>query len=228
MLRQKNNSYTKGIGLIELLVAIAAGMVIIGGTIAVFLGILKSNAESIKVARLNHELRTAMIMMTADVRRAGYWSQSIVDVYQNTNSNPFLAAANDLQISPDNSCILFSYDSNSDGILPALNTAGGDKRFGYRVRNQVLQMRPLSHTTFSCADADNVWEDITSPDILQITNANIFAFTPNPAIDLDVNGVSTLTLRRLSVALTGELTDDATISRTFTQAVRVRNDKFNP
>lgn len=218
------NQSQQGVSVIELLIAMAAGLLILAATVSTFIVILKSNSENLKVARLNHELRSTMKLVASDIRRAGYWSLARNDVYQNTNTNPFLSAATDLQVSPDNTCILLSYDRNKDGTLPALNTAGGDKRFGYRVRNQVVQSRPLTHTTLSCNDPDGDWDEVTSSNVVSVTNLN---FTLNTVL-LDVNGSATLTVRNVHITLTGQLVDEPTITRTLTQSVRVRNDKFAP
>ena len=223
-----NSIKQRGFTLVEVLLAITLGIFVIGGTLGTYLYLTRSSAESINSARLDHELRSSMSLMANDIRRAGYWAQAISDLGNNTNSNPFMAAGARIQASADTRCILFSFDFNRDGTLPVLNAAGGDERFGFRVSNQVVQMRPLALASFSCATAAANWDDVTDPDVIQITN---LAFTLVPeVVDIDGAGAATetITVNRVAITLTGRLTADPTVTRTLTEMVRVRNDIFTP
>ena len=67
------NLKQKGYTLVELMVAMALGLVVVAGVSAAYLGTLRTNADSLKMMRLNEELRAIMTLMVRDIRRAGQW-----------------------------------------------------------------------------------------------------------------------------------------------------------
>lgn len=223
-MRQQINM-EKGAMLIELLVGLFVGVFILAGVLALFLALSKSSNDSIESIRLEHELRSTMSLMANDIRRSGYFALASSSFAGGTNNNPYMQADTDLQL-PVAGCILLSYDQDSDGVLPDLNTAGGDERFGFRLNNQTIQTRSTADTSFSCTAGQ--WENITNPNYIQITG---LTFTLNPST-VFVNSIDTSTgsviLRNISINLTGRLVKDNNISKTLSAIIRVRNDKFIP
>ena len=65
----KRNS---GFSLVELMVALAAGLVISGAAVAFLLSSFRSNGEYVQSTRLSQELRNSLDAVTRDLRRAGY------------------------------------------------------------------------------------------------------------------------------------------------------------
>ena len=220
------NRYCKGFSLIELMIGFVIGAFVIASSLTAFVAIMRSNADILKQARLEYELSKSLNLMANDIRRAGYWGNAANDLGTSTNTNPFMAAANRLQVAGN--CILFSYDLDADGNFPALNTAPSDERFGYRLTGQRIQTRPESYSTFACDDADNTWYDITNQNEIQITNLTFTPVVETVDIDGDGSGTSTIAVTRVDISLTGQLADDATINRTYTKSVRVRNDLYTP
>jgi prepilin peptidase dependent protein B len=220
------NHYQRGFTLVELMVGLVISLIILSFTLTAYLAIDKNNRTSINTMQLDYELRRSLSLMVDDIRRAGYWGLAQSNLGSGVNSNPFMAADTDIQI-PSSSCILMTYDFNSDGTLPTLNTAGGDKRFGYRLSNGVLQTRIVPSATFNCASAD--WADMIDSKNIRIS-ALSFSFSPNPPVSVNVfgtgTGTATITVRNVAISITGTLTSDPTVSRTLTETVRVRNDKF--
>jgi hypothetical protein len=62
-----------GVTLTGLMVGLAVGSIVLSGTLAVYLMIVKGGRETIQQAKLNQELRAAMEIMEQDIRRAGSW-----------------------------------------------------------------------------------------------------------------------------------------------------------
>lgn len=211
----------KGYTLIEILVSLGISLFLSGIALFVYMAISHSYSEILNINHLEEQIRSAMYKMVQDVSRAGYSAAAINDMGTGENTNQFMAAGSDLSI-PNSSCILLTYDSDSTGALPALNTANYDKRYGFRLFEGKLQSRPLTDSTFSCTSG--AWQDLTDSNIVNVTN---LTFTPNN-VTVAIDGTSTLLIRNVTISITATLSDDSTISRTMTQTVRVRNDKFQP
>ena len=80
-------------------------------------------------------------------------------------------------------------------------------------------MRPVG-ADFSCTANTATWEPLTDS---MITS---FSVTESDTV-LPIDGsTSTMTIRYITVTLTGQLDDDPVVTRTLTQTVRVRNDKL--
>ncbi|WP_131794236.1 prepilin-type N-terminal cleavage/methylation domain-containing protein [Fluoribacter gormanii] len=212
----------KGYTLLEILIGIGIGLFLLGGSIAIYISLMRSFYSVMAVNRLDQQLRSAMNMMVIEIRRAGYSANAANDIGTGTITNPFIASANDI-IVPVSSCILFTYDTDSNGTMPSLNSAGYDKRFGFRLSNNALQARAATDSFFDCNNGN--WINLTDPNQIQVTN---LSFNLIPTVITLSNGVSTLTIRNVTINLTGSLISDNSVSRTFTQVIRVRNDKFQP
>jgi type II secretory pathway component PulJ len=226
MLKLRTASFTlrqTGTSLVELMVALAVSLVVVIGMITVTVTSLHSSSNNLEINRLDEQLRAAMDIMTSDIQRAGYWSNAATDVGLNTNSNPFMAAGTDISI-PSSSCILFTYDHNKTGSLPAVNSGTDDDRYGYRLSGGAIQTRPVS-ASFSCTAGASTWENLTDPSVINITSLQ-FTTVPSTGYQTVNVGGHTVTIREIEISITGSLVSDATVSRTIKERVRVRNDKF--
>jgi Tfp pilus assembly protein PilW len=82
-----------GFGLVELLVGMAIGMIILAAASTALLSSLTSNRDSIRMSRLDQELRQVMTMISRDVRRATAWDPA-VDVARITLSDSLTLSTN--------------------------------------------------------------------------------------------------------------------------------------
>jgi len=213
-----------GTSLAELLVAIAVSLIVLIGMTTVTVTSLHRSRDNLMTIRLEEQLRAAIDIMTNDIQRAGYWKNASTDIGQNTNSNPFMASGADISI-PSSSCILFTYDHNNTGSLPTINTGTDDDRYGYRLSGGAIQTRPVT-AAFDCAAGAGAWENLTDPNVVNISSLQ---FTTIPAAGYQVVtvGSHTVTIREIQIKITGSLVSDSSVSRTVTEKVRVRNDKYN-
>jgi prepilin peptidase dependent protein B len=221
------NATTKAAGftLTELLVALVINVLVLGSLLGIFIANLNHYTTTINSNRLNQQLQAVMQLMTSDIRRAGYWSNASNNIATDTNTNPFIVAGTtDISVGgTGNNCILFSYDHNSNGTLPGLSTTADDERYGYRLVGGAIQTRPWG-ATFNCSAATTNWENITDPTVT-ITALTFNLTTQTLSTGL---GASSLTTRSVDISLTGQLTSNSAITKTLTEHVRIRNDKFNP
>lgn len=67
----------QGFGLVELLIGTAISLVILAAASTVMLSSLTSNRDSIRMARLDQELRQVMTMVSRDLRRASSWNRAV-------------------------------------------------------------------------------------------------------------------------------------------------------
>jgi prepilin peptidase dependent protein B len=209
----------------EMLVALAINGFILSALAAVFIGNLNHYTKSININRLNQQLDSAINLMANDLRRAGYWANANSDVGAGTNNNPFVVTGTtDIQTNGTNNCILFTYDHDSNSALPSISASYDDERYGYRLMSGALQTRPPG-ATFSCTAAAGNWENVTDPNFVTIT---ALTFTITTRTLTTGPGSRGLALRSVDISLTGRLTSDSTVTRTLTQHVRLRNDKFIP
>jgi len=213
----------KGLTLVEMLIAMVLGLFVTAVIITVFSTNVRSSTESIKMIRLNQELRGAMRLMTDELKRAGYSFNP---------GNP--AFMNDFNIS--STCVRFSYDEvgrvgKTDGAQDP------DERFGFKLENNTVKWtrnggNPNNPPTApDCSTG--TWTSLTTVDAAFITtldfdisgslNSNdesgLIALTTNfgiSAYDVTITLVGTTDLPHSSAA------NDP--RRTIIETVRIRND----
>jgi prepilin peptidase dependent protein B len=191
--------HQKGVGLVELMIAIVLGMLVVGSALALYASSFGTNAASQRVARLNNDLRAIMTFVTRDLRRAGYSGTAAGGF-----ANPF-----DTITLTGNTAIQFAYDADSDGVLDA------NENFGYRLSNNAVQI-----TT----DGGTSWENISDPDRITITKFQITDNSPGP-ISMGTTTVVNVQSRRFTITLEGTISSGAqTYTRVIEESVRVRNE----
>ena len=207
----------RGLSLVELLVGVALGLFLVAGASTLFVSHLNNGRRLLLEARLNQDMRAAADLITRDLRRAGYWGNSlqgtsVIGVSSTTTPNPYAA------VTPGSSTITygFSRDTTED------NLQSGNEQFGFNLVNGAIVMQIASGNT----------QVVTDPDTLTVT---AFTITPTEtAVDIrdacaktcTGGGCPTITVRQYLVTITGRAARDATVTRTLQTRVRVRNDAF--
>jgi type II secretory pathway pseudopilin PulG len=112
-----HRSRQSGVTLISLMIGMLVGILVLTGTLSVYLLIVKGARENIQQARLNQELRAALEVMQQDIRRAGYWD--FADTNQDGDSNADgVLTWSDLGVNAGGSG---TFDTNGDGATDALD-----------------------------------------------------------------------------------------------------------
>lgn len=236
-----------GYNLIEIMIALLLGLFVIGSTLTIYISTVRGSSDTVKAARLNHDLEAAMTLMINDVRRAGYWGGARVGV--NSNDNTFTSESGDVtNIKVRNladpatdltsgDCILYSYDANGNG------TVENDERYGFRFRNGSINMRltgdPADPAT--CDGDQDRWEeniagneivitglsfDLSGSKCLNVTTSTSYNSTCADVAAGNLNpGNQVVETRQVSITLSGRLKNDATVTKTLTDFVKVRNDR---
>lgn len=123
----------RGFSLIELMIAMVAGLLVSGAAIALIVAVIKSNAETIRATRLTQELRTTAEVIARDLRRA----RSVTDPIANVGiaSASMVKACNAISpastdATPSGTCITYAYDCSSGtvGTFRAVSLAANKVR----------------------------------------------------------------------------------------------------
>lgn len=214
-----------GVSLIELLIGIFIGLIVLSGMIYFLSRIASYSTKNLKTVRLEYEIQTALDLMADDIRRAGFSANNSGVMSSGVNNNPFMITGTSDLVVPTSNCILFTYDLNKDGSLPALGSLPSDERFGYRLSAGAIQTRATTDSVFGCTTGN--WENLTDPDLLTITNL-VFTLTSNALPLRDPITTEAIALRYVNISVAGTLVSDPSVSTTFSTNIKVRNDKYQP
>jgi prepilin peptidase dependent protein B len=162
--------YQNGTSLIEIMVALAIGMLLLGGIATFFISNLQSQKETIKSIILTREVHAISDLMAREIRRSGFTPDGTAPSTQVSTA----------QIKNDSGsatvytgkCLLVAYYNNAATatIQPS----------GFRLIDKggvgVVQFR--TDITGGCSDTDtsNKWTNLSDPQNINITK---FEFTHN-------------------------------------------------
>lgn len=241
LLRQKMSAArtNSGFSLAELMVALAAGLIVSTAAVAFLMSSFKSNAEYVQSTRLTQELRNTLDLLVRDLQRAGYDDGSLAYV-GNSNTSPFTP------ILISGSCVLYAYDRTyPNGTTTATGTLGQIDLGNQEVRGlrlssatmngvpvgvleyaeSVTGTRPLctdataNYSTFppTCVGAWCPLSDASKLDITAFTIANNGTNLPTAA--------PTMAVRRLDVGLAGRIAGNTEFApRDVRSRIKVRAD----
>ncbi|EEG07814.1 PilW family protein [Pseudogulbenkiania ferrooxidans] len=204
-----------GVSLIELMVSVGLGLVLLLGMTSFLTTSLKSNTSTMKAARLDQELRAILLLISRDVRRAGYWgnASSGVGVGAAAYSNPF-GTVNTATAG----CILYSYDRNGDG------SQGNDEKYGVLLSSGTVMLRS-GGTSYNCTPgANNSWEALSDSNVTSVTTLT-FSLALTPYYQSGSSGPNVLS-RTVTITLAGQLKSDSSVRQTLSETVKLENDLF--
>lgn len=195
----------QGLGLVELMVALVAGLVVVGAVLALVVAIMKSNRQTLQTTRLNQELRATLAVIANDLRRA----RSVADPLSTAaaiNGNPYRAVS-----TATGSCAIYAYDGALDGPWHVIKLVAG-----------TIVMQGATTRPANCSPGG-------TPTPLGSAQVEITAltFTPATTSTTPPGFTDESIVREFTVTVTGRLIDrDAelsSVSRTMSQVVFVRS-----
>jgi prepilin peptidase dependent protein B len=232
-------SAQRGLSIVEMMVGIAIGLIIVAAATLMVAGQLADNRRLLLETQIQQDLRATADLISRDLRRAGFWRDAhlatgAAAAAGNALGNPYAA----LELPTAASPLLPTRFAYADVSAPENQTVDNNERRGFRLNNGVIQ-----------AELGNGnWQPLTDRDVLNVTG---FAVTPRvecvalrcPTGDAaclamakrPTAAVSTCTagdnpcpayqqIRNVSLTITGTPANDASIERSITTRVRVRND----
>lgn len=212
----------RGLSLVELMVGLAVGLLVVLAIISLFLNNLGSARRMIIESRVNQEMQTAADLIARDLRRAGYWTNSVNGTLATGMGNA--AASNPyIPVGVNGSQITYHFSRDANDTLDAA------EQYGFQLHNGIVRMQTSAST----------WQEITDPNVVTISALTI---TPVATV-LPVGDVCqytcsageispegticpTVTIRHYTIVLQGAATAHSTIKRELRASVRLRNDQF--
>ncbi len=236
----------KGFSLVEMLVALVAGLLVAAAVTALYAAVIRANSTSVQLSMLNQDLQATLNIVARDIQRAGFKGDAAQILARNSDGDPIDASGNvttldrgamfsaftldasgdmsttprDLQrlsvAAPLYDCVLISYDADQNGTI-----AGTAEIMGYRYNASQKEVEFNSWDTAadqSCtATAD--WKALAGGESsTQITG---LTFLLDPASGATATGQRTLVL-----TITGQHKQNSQLQLELQRRVRLRNDQF--
>jgi len=233
----------RGFSMVELLVALVAGLIIVGTATTLYVSIIRANATSVQLSALNLGMQSLLDVMERDIRRAGYFANASLNLSRDANGNPVIAPTDrtamfTLMTSAGSTtlqdmqqltvtdpllydCILLRYDANDDGSI-----AGTNEIMGYRFKSAELGLEfrqwatvATQLTTPSQCNDDTGWNNISQDGQVRLTSVT-FAITPAAGFSVPTGQ------RTITVSMVGQSQQRPALSLTLQRQVRMRNDQY--
>lgn len=218
---------SSGMSIIELMVGLAIGLFILAGASSLFVNNAIYSRKILLESRINQDLRAAMDLITRDLRRGGYWANSLAGTVAGgslgtATTNPYSA------VSTQSSQINYAYTQDTENNALDIDT----EQFGFRLNSGTLQM-----------NIGGTWQAVTNVEIMSIPS-NGFTITPTettidiraacektctdtifaPSVPTSTQNCPRIQVRTYNIVLKGISKADSTIERSLRSQVRVRND----
>ena len=235
-----NRQKQAGMTLVELLVAGLISLIAALGMVIVMANALGSGSQTIQMVRLTEEMRTAMQLMTRELRRANYHSSYLscwgaADCLTTLGLSSKVGAIN-ITDNGDSDCIWFWYDRPQTGTQVAVTSepVAAFRRSLDGDNVGVIQMTTARVDAPTCgANYDDAqWVDITDPKSIDIMTFNV----NNAASFVEQFNASgdSQRVEKIALSMTAKLKSDSTVrswiktntnaSRGLTEFISVRNN----
>lgn len=211
-------SKSKGFNLVELMVAMVAGLLLVAAASALFASILKANKTAMQVSRLNQELQAVTDMIARDIQRAGYDASAATNTlrYNPTSGSsttlfPFaFKSADDLE----SNCIRVRYDDNENGALDNTPTAGETRRYKFSSAEKVIRLAQGDEGEVVCSQEEG--EKISTDNTIAIS-ALTFSM---------ISGSVSTGVRTIRLTISGNDIKSPALGLTLQRDIKLRNDGF--
>ena len=210
----------RGMSLVELMVGITVGLFIVAAATTLMANQLSDNRKLLVETQIQQDLRASMDIITRQLRRAGALSTAQAQAGLGTATGLGGSPSTFTDVTP------VAVASSETGFAFYRN-AGDQGRSGFKLESGGIK-------SFT---AGGGWQELTDINVMKVT-----AFTVTPVVvasavlpcpKLCPDGTAAcwpqLVVRDYRVTITAEAKNDATVRRTMSSEVRLRNDwvKFN-
>ena len=249
-----NRKHSRGLSLVELMIALAIGLIVVGAVLAFTLSSLTANNEYVQSTRLSQELRNSLDFVSRELRRAGYDQSQAGYIAASSINAPVVsrfsrifitnaATTNDGDGINDEGCVIYAYD-RTGGTFGTVNLANGEIRAIRRAIRTVdgstvgvLEVaESAAGVTPSCTGASPDYSSYpascSNAGWCPLSDARLIDIT---AFTLDTSGYivqapsatsTAVTIREIGIDLQGQLRQsaDGTFTRGIRSTVKVRAD----
>jgi type II secretory pathway component PulJ len=207
-----------------MLIAMVISLVVAAAMTQLMANTLGAATRTIGMTRLTQEVRTALQLMSRDVRRTGYSSEAI-QCYANADcaADGSVSLPPDVSFNAENNCFIFQHDRNHDG--DGTNDGAGAFRLGSVGGTGVIEMW-IGDSAPSCTSGSDDWVEVTDPGIVDVF---LFAVDDDQSytevINIDTAGTEIMQkVRKIRMRAGARLVSNPLISRVIEDSIRVRND----
>ena len=245
---------SRGFSLVELLVALIAGLIIVAAAGTLYVSILRANAASVQLSALNLGMQSLMDIMERDIRRAGYFASAAQNLARTSAGTPVLAPSDrtamfslnvsagsttlqDMQriavTAPLYDCILLRYDASdiNDDANDEANSngdggeiAGNDEIMGYRFVSAEKGLEFKQWTTVATQLSELCDGDTGWGNISQDGQLQLTSLTF--AITPETGFASPSGQRSIIMTLVGRSQHKPALTLSLQRQVRIRNDQY--
>ena len=224
----------RGWSLVELMLAVALGLLLLTALLQLATGHVDEQRRMLLESRLTQDLRTAIELVSRDVRRSGYWGEVSDGVWDSRRPTATLAA------NPYRGAVLngpsaapwLGYSYSRDLTEDHVNS--NQEKFGLRLNpaSQTIEWR-LSGSAVAPDERDH-WQTLTDPALLRVTRLSIrldeqrqslLAHCPQTACNGQAGCPPERIQRRVRIELDAQDTRDSRVQRQLATEARLRNDE---
>lgn len=207
-----------GFSLIELMIAMVIMLIVTTVTVKIEADVFRTNTDSIRMIQLSQEMRSAIQLVTRDIRRAGYNDDSLAGFL---STQPISSGVTMGTLDANNvaNCLQIRYD----------DLDGNTKNVVYRLRVISTVGRISANfgadATCNTALADDAWVDISDP--IQ-THVLALEFVMDDhltdiAENLSTGNTIQVGVEQISITINARLRSNISVSRSITNEVKLRN-----
>lgn len=203
-----------GLSVVELLVGVALGLFVVAAAALMVSSQLADNRRLLVETQLQQDLRSAVDIVTRELRRASYSVNAVGGLWYEGRTTPV--------------------DENTFGSLtPVSGNNLSELSFAYRRRSGdegPYGFKLETHAIKSMIGGQ--WQVLTDTNVMRVTNLDIDLSAPVvyqvACSRLCADGTQAcwpeVQLRTATIAMTGQAVNDAAVVRTLRTQVRLRND----
>ncbi len=236
-----NLSKHAGFSLVEMMIAIVAGLILVGSTLGFTLSGVRSNTDFVNATYLTQELRGVMDLVTRELKRAGYDQHAIDGVGAGSVFKSKFAPMKFFPTPSANStiasCVILAYDSKANTASNRPGAIANSERRGIRINaeKQAIEYNLGSTALPDCSseganyaaypptcNATSGWCALTNPQRVKVTRFDLD--THNTKSIPSTSTSPGLTIRVMKVTLVGALNTDSNVVRSLVDEVRIRAD----
>jgi prepilin-type N-terminal cleavage/methylation domain-containing protein len=215
----------RGFSLMEVIVSMGISLVATTAMVALMANSLGNAGRVINMTKLSDDLRSTMQLMTRDVRRASYNANALL-CYGNDDctTDGSVTQPADIFISDAADCFTFSLDRDHDGDGTE-NDAGGFRRVVVGGVGAIEMWTGGNQPDCTAGQGGN-WVQMTNPESMDITTFNVDDTLSYTQVIFDDGAGNTISqrVRKLRLAIGGELVVADGVTRRLEDVITVRND----
>ncbi len=208
----------RGMTLIEVMIAMVISLLVIGAMVAVMANTLGAGSYTIETTRLQQEMRTAMQLITRDLRRANFHADA-TDCYAMVDCNPDDSKIKIVEA--DGNCVQYFFDLDADNDYDA-------GAFQLITRNSVNIVQVSQDNDDNCGDDWGVENDVTDPEIVNVTALTIGDESYTEVISA---AADTHQIGKIRLTMTAQLRNTRRgipVTKTIEDLIYVRNNVLCP